>query len=139
MARDHIGSGVGLGAFQIAYTPYQTVVTDLTVDYAHNDYLQFATETGILGWTLLPISIAMFLFLAFRDLRSRLRHQSGWLQLGAAIGVCGILVHSFSDFNLHIPANAAWFAVCAGIAVVPVKTRVSVNDSRTLPYEAQSH
>jgi hypothetical protein len=27
-----------------------------------------------------------------------------------------MLVHSFLDFNLHIPANAAWFAVLAGIA-----------------------
>jgi hypothetical protein len=27
-----------------------------------------------------------------------------------------MLVHSFFDFNLHIPANAAWFAVLAGIA-----------------------
>jgi hypothetical protein len=25
-------------------------------------------------------------------------------------------VHSLWDFNLHIPANAAWFAVLAGIA-----------------------
>jgi hypothetical protein len=27
-----------------------------------------------------------------------------------------MLVHSLGDFNLHIPANAAWFAVLAGIA-----------------------
>ena len=38
------------------------------------------------------------------------------MQLGAAIGCCGLLIHSFVDFNLHIPANAAWFAFCAGLA-----------------------
>src|SRR5439155_15560712 len=38
------------------------------------------------------------------------------IRLGAAIGCCGLLVHSFFDFNLHIPANAAWFAVLAGLA-----------------------
>jgi fumarate reductase subunit D len=27
-----------------------------------------------------------------------------------------MLVHSLADFNLHIPANAAWFAALAGIA-----------------------
>ncbi len=42
-----------------------------------------------------------------------------WLRLGAALGCCGMLVHSFLDFNLHIPANAAWFAVLAGMAVLP--------------------
>jgi hypothetical protein len=39
-----------------------------------------------------------------------------WIAIGAAVGCCGLLVHSFFDFNLHIPANAAWFAVLAGIA-----------------------
>jgi hypothetical protein len=38
------------------------------------------------------------------------------MQLGAALGCCGLLVHSLVDFNLHIPANAAWFAFCAGLA-----------------------
>jgi hypothetical protein len=54
--------------------------------------------------------------LAFRRVRERLQDATGWLQLGAAIGVCGILVHSLLDFNLHIPANAAWFAFSAALA-----------------------
>jgi hypothetical protein len=35
-----------------------------------------------------------------------------------------MLVHSLVDFNLHIPANAAWFAVLAGIATAekPLRT-----------------
>lgn len=119
MSRDHLAYGVGLGAFETAYTPYQTVVTDLTIDYAHNDYVQFLAEAGIWGWILTPISIAMFLVLSFRHLPSRLRQQSGWLQFGAAVGVCGLLVHSFSEFNLHIPANAAWFTFLAALATLP--------------------
>jgi len=39
------------------------------------------------------------------------------LRLGAALGCIGLLVHSLVDFNLHIPANAAWFAFCAGLAI----------------------
>jgi hypothetical protein len=39
------------------------------------------------------------------------------LRLGATLGCIGLLVHSFSDFNLRIPANAAWFAFCAGLAM----------------------
>jgi O-antigen ligase len=38
------------------------------------------------------------------------------LRLAAGLGCCGLLVHSFVDFNLHIPANAAWFAVCVALA-----------------------
>jgi O-antigen ligase len=119
MSRDHLRHGVGLGAFEVAYTPYQSVVTDLTIDYAHNDYLQFFAETGIWGWLLAPLAIAMFFVLSFRHLRWRLHEQSGWLQFGAAVGVCGLLVHSFSEFNLHIPANAAWFSFVAALATLP--------------------
>ena len=118
MARAHLGRGVGLGAFETGYTPYQTMATDILIDYAHNDYVQFVAETGIVGWVLIPVSLAAFFWLAFRRLRHRLGHARGWLQLGAAVGVCGILAHSFVDFNLHIPANAAWFAACAGWATV---------------------
>jgi O-antigen ligase len=119
MCRDHLAHGVGLGAFEIAYTPYQSVVTDFTIDYAHNDYLQFFAEAGIWGWLLAPMAITIFFVLSFRHLRARLHEQSGWLQFGAAVGVCGILVHSFSEFNLHIPANAAWFTFLASLATLP--------------------
>ena len=119
MCRDHLAHGVGLGAFEVAYTPYQSIVTDLTIDYAHDDYVQFMAETGIWGWILAPLAITIFFMLSFRHLRKRLRQQSGWLQFGAAVGVCGLLVHSVSEFNLHIPANAAWFSFLAALATLP--------------------
>ena len=43
------------------------------------------------------------------------------MQFAAAIGCCGFLVHSFADFNFHIPANAAWFVVCAAIATSSIR------------------
>ena len=36
--------------------------------------------------------------------------------LAALLGITGILIHSFVDFNLQIPANAAVFYVLAAIA-----------------------
>src|ERR1019366_8084623 len=40
-----------------------------------------------------------------------------WIAMYAAVGCCGLLVHSSFNFNLHIPANAAWFAVLSGMAI----------------------
>lgn len=54
--------------------------------------------------------------MAFRNLKERLRNEWGWIQMGAAIGVVGLVCHSFVDFNLRIPANAAWFVVCLAVA-----------------------
>ena len=43
------------------------------------------------------------------------------MSLAALIGCTGILLHSFVDFNLQIPANAAMFYVlCALAASEPV-------------------
>jgi len=61
-------------------------------------------------------ALALFFRTAFAGLARRVGTEDGWIRLGAAIGCCGLLVHSFFDFNLHIPANAAWFAVLAGLA-----------------------
>jgi hypothetical protein len=35
-------------------------------------------------------------------------------------GITAILVHSFGDFNLNIPANAILFTVLAALAAAPV-------------------
>ncbi len=121
MARAHPAWGVGLGAFATAYPAYQSVVTDEIIDYAHNDYAQFLAEGGAPAGALLLVSLPAFFWLAFRRLRRRLQQPGGWLQLGAAVGVCGLLLHSLVDFNLHIPANAAWFVFCAAWAVAEPK------------------
>jgi O-antigen ligase len=114
--RDHPWLGAGLGSFETVFPRYQSFPSDLVWDHAHNDYAEALAETGIVGGALILFSLGLFFRLAFTNLRERLWHRVGWLQIGAAVGCCGLLVHSFIDFNLHIPANAAWFAVCAAIA-----------------------
>jgi hypothetical protein len=53
---------------------------------------------------------------AFRKLRGPGLDLTQAATLAALLGVTGILVHSFVDFNLQIPANAAIFYVLAAIA-----------------------
>ena len=116
MWRAHPVLGVGLGDFETAYPRYQSFPGDLWIDHAHNDYAEAVAETGLVGALLILLALGLFLRLAFRDWGHPLLSQRSWIRLGAAIGCCGMLVHSFVDFNLHIPANAVWFAVLAGIA-----------------------
>jgi len=116
MWRDHPLLGAGLGDFETAYPRYQSYPTDTWVDHAHNDYVEAGAETGLVGALIILSAIALFLRLAFRDWQNPFRSHAGWIRLGAAIGCCGLLVHSLADFNFHVPANALWFAVLAGIA-----------------------
>lgn len=113
---DHWWLGTGLGSFAVVYPGYQSFPSDQVWDHAHNDYVEALVETGLVGGTLILTSLVTFVCLAFRNLKDRLRDEQGWIRLGATLGVSGMLFHSLVDFNLHIPANAAWFAVCAAVA-----------------------
>jgi len=114
--RDHPWLGVGMGSFETAFPRYQTFPSDFLWDHVHNDYAEALAETGLTGGALILCALGLFFWLAFRNLRERLRRPEGWMQFAAALGCCGLLVHSFADFNLHMPANAAWFVVCAAVA-----------------------
>ena len=117
--KDYPWLGTGLGTFEPVFPQYQTFPTDLVWNHAHDDYVEALMETGVVGGLLMLSALLLFLRLAFSNLPERLKHTGGWIQLGAALGCCGLLVHSFADFNFHIPANAAWFAVCVGLSTVP--------------------
>ncbi len=130
--RDHPWIGTGLGSFETVFPQYQTFPTNLVWTHAHNDYAEALAETGLAGGILIVLALVLFFKRAFRDLRHRLRNEAGWIQLGAALGCCALLVHSFADFNLHIPANAACFALLAGLATLstpPARTRPETRHS----------
>jgi O-antigen ligase len=108
--------GWGLGTFPTVYPGFRTFYTNFFVNDAHNDYLQLLTETGIAGF-----GIALwFLVLVFRHSAAKLKDwtesATGAVTVASLLGVVGILVHSFVDFNLQIPANAALFYVLCAIA-----------------------
>lgn len=114
--RDHPLTGTGLGSFPTVFPQYQTVPGDLIWGHAHNDFAEGLAETGMIGAVLIFGALIIYFTRAFERLRARPRNVAEWMQLGAMTAVLGLLVHSFFDFNLRIPANAAWFAVCCGIA-----------------------
>ena len=110
--------GWGLGAFPFVYPEFRSFYTDYLINQAHNDYLQVLVETGALG----AAAMVWFIVALYRRALGRLRAaaaksaiDSGSLvRLAALTGCTGLLVHSFVDFNLHIPANAMlFFFLCA--------------------------
>ena len=114
--------GWGLGTFPTVYPEFRSFYTNFFVNQAHNDYLQLLVETGLAGFAI----AVWFLVLVFRQAASKLKNwtetASGALTVAAGLGCVGILVHSFLDFNLQIPANAALFYVfCAIAASAPLQ------------------
>jgi O-antigen ligase len=108
--------GWGLGTFPDVYPQFRSFYTTFFVNEAHNDYVQLLVETGLAGFGV----AIWFLVLTFRGARPKLHDWTetvnGTLTVAALLGIVGILIHSFFDFNLQIPANAALFYVLCAIA-----------------------
>jgi O-antigen ligase len=107
-------AGCGLGAFEQAFPRFRTFLPELAVDTVHNDYLQFLAELGAIGFSIVAFGmIAVFLSAAYAVFRSdSSKRYFAIASLGALIA---ILIHSFVDYNLYIPANAMLFAWIAGL------------------------
>ncbi|MCK6553719.1 O-antigen ligase family protein [Candidatus Binatia bacterium] len=110
--------GTGLGTFAAVfplYKPYTFAAYEFGIPAAHNDYAQFLAETGIPAALTAAALFGLFGVRVFRVLRGATsRTPDALLRWGLAAGVLAMLVHSFTDFNLHRAANALVFAVLVG-------------------------
>jgi len=117
--------GWGLGTFPTVYPSYRSFYTNMFINEAHNDYAQLLVETGLLGFALMP----WFLIRLYQyGLPTSRRWEFKWdgaLSLAALMGCTGILFHSFVDFNLQIPANAAFFYVLCALAASDLPSQSS--------------
>lgn len=116
---DHPAAGTGLGTLVAVYPKYETQYDGRIVDHVHNDYAELLGETGIAG----AICGAAFLLMLFGTARRRLsEEQSGFsrsIHAAGAVACAGLLVHSFVDFNFHIPANGLFFLLEAALVLSP--------------------
>jgi tetratricopeptide (TPR) repeat protein len=117
MWKDHPWFGVGPDHFDFRFRQYREPVdkTQGRPGRVHNDYLNTLVDYGAVGFLLLllPIGVGVwavvrcwpFLQRSSGDFNAKKSNRAG-LVLGAAAGLIALLVHSFFDFNMHIPSNA---------------------------------
>ncbi len=109
--------GVGIGAFGVAYTGFDSLNGMGRVEQAHNDYLEVLANAGIVG---LVIGIS-FLFFFFRTAISNIKTKNIYrrgVAVGAFAGCFAILVHSVFDFVLHITAITLMFLTLLSMLIV---------------------
>ncbi len=111
--------GTGLGTFASAYNAYEKRGgTEMQLDHAHNDYLEYLAELGVAGAGLLFAAVLYLAVRAFLAWRRRRNTEARGLALGGIASLAGIAVHSVTDFNLHIPANMVLFTVVLCLTLV---------------------
>ena len=114
--RENMPFGAGLGAFGVAYTPFDSFSGLDRVEQAHNDYLQVLADAGIVGL----IIGGFFLFWLFREGLQNAKTENTFRRgavTGALAGCFAILVHSVFDFVLHTTAISVLFLVLVSIVI----------------------
>ncbi|WP_116472397.1 O-antigen ligase family protein [Zobellella maritima] len=121
LLEQHWLTGTGAGSFEAVFPQYAGPDLVNHFDHAHNDFIQFAIEYGLIG----TLPLAAFVLLAFWHALRALWNRESWYRSGvgfaASMGILALMIHSFTDFNLQIPANAATFVVLCAIAVLANK------------------
>ncbi len=115
LIRDYPFSGTGLGSFYGVFPNY----TQYNIGYynfAHNDYIQFASEVGIPATILLGGMVLFALWLSFKVIRTRNSKSLKGAALGCFMAIIGMLIHITVDFNLQAPANAMTFILILVLA-----------------------
>jgi len=107
--------GCGLGAFEHAFSQYRTFLPQLAIDTVHNDYLQFLAEIGAIGFAIAALGVTgVVLSCAFAIFRSA-DPATRYVAIACLASLIAILIHSVTDYNLYIPANAMLVAWIAGL------------------------
>ncbi|MFQ5901191.1 MAG: O-antigen ligase family protein [Thermodesulfobacteriota bacterium] len=116
--RDFPFFGTGLDTFEMIFPIYKPLkIVKLRYIDAHNDYIQFVSETGIAG-VLIGITFFIILFKkAFSSLNNPKLMTQDYLLIGALSSVSAFMLSITLTFNTHIPANALLFAIVLAIVV----------------------
>ena len=107
--------GTGLGGCGSSVEKFKTSGFDFVQDYAHNDYLQFLAELGLVGFL---IGSAFLVLILVKSVRVGLRNpnpDTRWMGLACTGALVAILIHSAADFNLYVPVNATLLAWICGL------------------------
>ena len=113
--------GHGGGTYYTAIPPFKHGGLPQYWDQAHNDYVQVASDTGLVGlalWLAAGVATAWRAWQLLPDRRHGSMHRD--FSVAALMALACMGMHSMVDFNLHIPANALTFTVLlAAVWAVP--------------------
>ena len=111
-------TGSGGGSFYGIFPNYQAPNLEGFHQHAHNDYLEFAAELGLPATAVLLAFVCLSLWQAYRLQRER--NNALYKGAGFAVTMTALwaAIHSTTDFNLQVPANALTFVTILALAWV---------------------
>lgn len=110
-------TGAGLAGFREAFPLVQPAELEGTWWHAHNDFVELLATTGVVGGVLMAAGLMVLLMALARRLRVGRRSEDVAPVAAACGALTAVLLHSWVDFGLTLPANALMLAVVCGAAL----------------------
>lgn len=125
LIKDFFVTGSGFGTYRWIFPAYLTFNGTRIVDHTHNDYLEFASNGGIIAIILIGLFLYSMITTGFKILKGRKDRYPVMVCIAAFSGLISIFLHSVFDFNMQIPANALYFVFLCSLFVAgsAVKTK----------------
>ena len=107
---DYPLAGVGYGNFRNIFPLYKDPSLGGSFwDHAHNEYIEYAVDTGIIGFLLFYLPIFVCLFWSIKRWLKRTETFSVGISLGGISSISLLFMANLYTFNLHIPAISFLF------------------------------
>ena len=122
--------GVGPGHFDHRFPAHRPERLQSRPVRVHNDYLNTLVDWGLAGVLLAGLMLGTMVSGIIKswkyaqrtssDLSAKTSNRTAFV-LGSTAGLGSIALHSFVDFNLHIPSNAMLAATLAGLLAAYIR------------------
>ncbi|MDO9010895.1 MAG: O-antigen ligase family protein [Gallionella sp.] len=123
IVRDFPWLGTGGGTFHLSFPHYRPSEVVGFYDHPHNDYVEFASEVGLLGLLLLALMVAHSVWSSVMLLVRSHDQLARGMAFASLMGVTSLLIHAAVDFNFQIPANAMLFLIVLSLPYLFVKLK----------------
>ncbi len=108
--------GSGAGTFiDVLRRFHPLAMPGLTINRAHNDYLEWLLEFGLIAAVLVAVWLLFYLRQWGRVWQSGEWTPLRFVQAGAGMALLLMMLHTLADYNLRVPANAVFTAFLAGV------------------------
>ncbi|HCI53579.1 MAG TPA: hypothetical protein DE312_09755 [Gallionella sp.] len=111
IVRNYPWLGTGGGTYHLAFPHYRPADVRGYFDHPHNDFVEFASETGLTGLLLLAMLLIHSLWQSFKLLLNPCDQFTRGMLFAGLMGVTSLLIHGMVDFNFQNPANAMLFLI----------------------------
>jgi O-antigen ligase len=107
--------GTGPGTFEHTFLRFRPEGFTERPGFAHSDFLQVLSDCGALIFVVTTCLIMTPFWIGFKTLWSGRDEFRIFIATGCLSSLLALTLHSFIDFNLHIPANWALAGMAAGL------------------------